>query len=253
MIVNLGVQLYSARGVPSLEAQLEIVARNGFTCVETYEPLHADAALVRALLDRFGLRAKSGHFSLDWIENDPSRTLDAVRILGIETVVAPYLKPGERPTDRAGWLRLGVRLARARDAFAREGLGFAWHNHDFEFAALPDGSRPIEHLLGADVAWEADLAWAVRGGAVAGDWVARYAGRLPLVHVKDIALLGANANEDGWADVGEGVMPWRALWGRCVAAGAQTFIAEHDKPSDFDRFVRVSADAMRCLAEANEP
>ena len=35
----------------------------------------------------------------------------------------------------------------------------------------------------------------------------------------------------------------------CVAAGAEMMIAEHDNPSDFDRFVRVSAAAMRALCD----
>ena len=87
---------------------------------------------------------------------------------------------------------LGERLARSRDAFAREGLRFAWHNHDFEFEPLLDGAFPIEHVLGADLAWEADLAWVTLAGADPLSWIERYRGRIPLVHVKDVAPTGAN-------------------------------------------------------------
>ena len=97
-------------------------------------------------------------------------------------------------------------------AFRPRGLRFAWHNHDFEFQPLEDGSLPIEHVLGDRLLWEADLAWVVRGGADPRRWIERYRGRIPLVHVKDIAPAGENADEDGWADVGAGVVPWaRAL------------------------------------------
>ena len=36
--------------------------------------------------------------------------------------------------------------------------------------------------------------------------------------------------------------------GSCAAAGSDVMIAEHDNPSDFDRFARVSAQAMRRLS-----
>ena len=97
--------------------------------------------------------------------------------------------------------------------------------------------------------WEADLAWAVRGGADPRHWIERFRGRIPLVHIKDIARAGENADEDGWADVGTGTMPWSELWRQCAAAGAETMIAEHDNPTDFDRFVRVSASTMRAYAK----
>jgi len=245
----LSLQLYSARNFPPLEAQLATIARSGFTNVETFGPLHEDAARTRRLLDQHGLTAKSAHFSLDMVENHPVRTLDIARTLGVVVVVAAYLAPEQRPTGIDDWKSLGIRLARAGDGFGRHGLRFAWHNHDFEFAALPDGSNPIEHVLGPDLLWEADLAWVVRGNADPKAWLERYRGRIPLVHVKDIASAGQNTGEDGWADVGTGTLAWAKLWNACAAAGAQIMIAEHDNPSDFERFARASADAMRKFSE----
>ena len=81
-----------------------------------------------------------------------------------------------------------------------------------------------------------------------GGWLDRYRGRIPLVHVKDIAPTGQNIDEDGWADVGMGV-PWPTLWDKCIAAGAEIMIAEHDNPRDFERFARVSAYAMRRFSQ----
>ena len=244
----LAVQLYSGRNFPPLESQIAVAARAGFTHVETFGPLNEMAKETRGLLDRHGLSAASAHMGLDWIEADTARAIAAARTLGADFVVAPYLPPDKRPVGRAGWIALGERLARVRDAVARSGLRFAWHNHDFEFAALPDGSLPIEHVLGADLAWEADLAWVARGGADPGAWVERYRGRMPLVHVKDIAPSGQKIDEGGWADVGAGVLPWANLWSACVAAGAEVMIAEHDNPSNFERFAQASASAMLAFA-----
>jgi sugar phosphate isomerase/epimerase len=241
-------QLYSARKFPPLEAQCAALAETGYACVETFGPLHDDPAATRRLLDRYGLAARSAHFSLDMAENHAERTADIARELGVEIIVAPYLGPEQRPASAADWKALGARLARIGERFANEGFRFAWHNHDFEFQPSADGSLPIEHLLGDGLLWEADIAWIARGGADPALWIERYRGRIPLVHVKDIAPVGEHADEEGWADVGAGILPWRDLWRRCVEAGAEIMVAEHDNPSDFKRFVRVSLEAMRAMA-----
>ena len=245
----LSMQLYSARNFPPPEAQLASIRAIGFDNVETFGFWHDDPGATRKLLDTFGLTAKSGHFSLPAIEADPARTAEIAREIGIEIVVAPYLEPGERPTTREEWEGLGARLERIRERFAAEGLRFAWHNHDFEFEQLPDASFPIQHVLGKNLLWEADLAWLARAGAAPRRWIEKFSGRIPLVHVKDIAKPGANADEDGWADIGDGILPWRELWARCVAAGAEIMIAEHDNPKNFHRFARISEVAIRGFAK----
>jgi sugar phosphate isomerase/epimerase len=245
----LGVQLYSGRKFPPVEAQLATIARHGFPNVETFAPYYDDVEATKRMLDDHGLGARSGHFALAMLEHDGERAVAIAQRLGVEIVVAPYLAPADRPATVDGWKALGARLDAIGARFSSAGLRFAWHNHDFEFQPLEDGSLPIEHVLGEHILWEADLAWVMRGGADPPRWIERYSGRIPLVHVKDIAPAGAKAGEDGWADVGAGTVPWSELWPRCVAAGAEMMIAEHDNPSDFDRFVRVSAAAMRAYAK----
>ena len=246
----LSLQLYSARNFPPVERQLAIAKAAGFDNVETFGPWHDDPAATRALLDAHGLTAKSAHVDLETLESRPERALEIARKIGVEIVVAPYLTVEQRPTAPEGWQALGSRLARIRERLAAEGLRLAWHNHDFEFAALPDGSFPIEHVLGESLLWEADIAWIVRGKADPKAWLDRYRGRIPLVHVKDIAPEGTKTGEEGWADVGSGILPWGDIWASAVAAGAEIMIAEHDNPSDFQRFARASAEAMRGFAGA---
>ncbi len=245
----LGMQIYSGRKFPPVEAQLATIARYGFTNVETFAPLYDDVEATKRLLDAHGLTARSGHFSIAMLEGESERAVEIAQKLGVEIVVAPYLTPAERPTTADGWKALGARLVGIKDLLSAARLRFAWHNHDFEFRPLADGSLPIEHLLGDHLLWEADLAWVMRGGGDPPLWIERYRGRIPLVHVKDIAPAGQKLKEDGWADVGTGTAPWSELWPQCVAAGAEMMVAEHDNPSDFDRFARVSASAMRDYAK----
>jgi sugar phosphate isomerase/epimerase len=80
----------------------------------------------------------------------------------------------------------------------------------------------------------------VRGGADPKAWIERYKDRVVSAHVKDIAPSGEALNEDGWADVGHGVLDWRDLWRCCRAAGARWMVVEHDKPADPARCARLS-------------
>jgi len=244
----LSFQLYSARNFPPLESQLAFVAAAGFTNVEPYGGLYGDPAAFAAQLKKAGLTARSGHFGLDQIENQFDAMVKAAQTLGIHTLIVPYVGGEDRGTTAASWQAFGDRLRKAATRLKAEGLRFAWHNHDFEFIPLADGSYPIEHLLGDDLLWEADIAWIIRAKADPAAWLERFAGRVKLVHVKDIAPAGEKTGEDGWADVGTGIVDWKTLWGQAVAAGAEIMVAEHDNPSDAVRFANTSAAAMKKLA-----
>jgi sugar phosphate isomerase/epimerase len=244
-------QLYSAREFPPLEEQLSTLAKLGYTNVEPFADLYAAPETFRALLDANGLSALSGHFNLWDLEADPDKAISIAKTLGIEIVIAPWLDPADRPIDAAGWKSVGKRLAKLQETFAAAGLTFAWHTHDFEFIGLPDGSFPIEHILdGNCVGLELDIAWVVRAGADPAAWLNKYADRLVTIHVKDIAPEGQNAEQDGWADLGHGVVDWKGLWPLIERSKARLAILEHDRPGDWRRFAQNSALAFSALMGA---
>jgi sugar phosphate isomerase/epimerase len=247
---DLSFQLWSAaRSADSLEQQLLHLKSFGYTDVQPYHTQYDDPKGMKRLIDEIGLTAKTGHFDLSMFEDEFDRVDAAATLLGMGLLVAAYIQPSERPTDVAGWQRFGRRLQGYASRCEAQGFRFAWHNHEFEFERLPDGSYPIEHLLGEHLLWEVDVAWVLRAKDVdPKPWLARYARRIPAVHVKDIAPQKAIVTEGGWADVGEGIVDWPTLWAASVAAGSQLMIAEHDEPDDYVRFARVSAAAMKRLA-----
>lgn len=149
--------------------------------------------------------------------------------------------------DAAGWTAFAERLAAIGAQLLAEGYPFGWHNHDFEFEPLPDGSIPMQIILDTapQIDWEADIAWITRGGADPMDWIARHGDRITAAHVKDIAPDGDNTDQDGWADVGHGTMPWAKIMAALRDANCELYVAEHDNPSDIDRFARQSIASIR--------
>ncbi|MGH1329323.1 MAG: sugar phosphate isomerase/epimerase family protein [Paracoccaceae bacterium] len=243
-------QLYSSRNFGPLEATLEMLGKDGYAQVEGYGALYAKLEALEALkaaLKANNLHMATGHFGLDMVENDPQRVLDIAKELDIEAVYVPYLMPDDRPSDSAGWKAFGARLQAAGAPLRAAGLRFGWHNHDFEFAATPEGDIPLDLILegGPDLELELDIAWVQRGGADPLAYIAKYADRISAAHVKDIAAPGENTDEDGWADVGHGVMDWAALMGALEQTGAKYFVMEHDNPSDDTRFSRRAIASVR--------
>ncbi|MGH6862609.1 MAG: sugar phosphate isomerase/epimerase family protein, partial [Phyllobacterium sp.] len=158
-------QLYSSRNFPPLDRTLEMVKRNGYAQVEGYGGVYADPKATKAALDANGLTMPTGHFSIDLLENEPQKVLDIAGTLGLEAIYCPHLALELRPDDASGWTAFGQRLEAAHTVYSKEGYVFGWHNHDFEFMALADGSVPQQLIFDAapSISWEADIAWVIRG------------------------------------------------------------------------------------------
>ena len=246
-MTKLGFQLYSARNYQPFSTIFKKLAAAGYSEVEGYGALYDD--LDQAALDRLssdlatiGLAMPTGHFSLNMLENDPDRVLEITSAVKMDSVFCPFLMPDDRPKTAEGWRDFGARLEKAGAPMRDAGLVFGWHNHDFEFAALEDGSVPMTHLMegGPSLAWEADIAWVIRGGADPLQWIETFKDRLSAVHVKDIGEQGENEDEDGWADVGHGTVDWRGLMGVLKPLPIRHYIVEHDNPNDIDRLIERS-------------
>lgn len=249
-MTDFSYQLYSSRNFPPLGDTLRMLADLGYAEVEGFGALFGEDAQVeslRAALAETGLRMPTAHFGFDLLAT-PDRALRVAEALGVSKVYCPFVMPDDRPTDKAGWTAFGEKLAAAGRPVLDAGLKFGWHNHDFEFAPV-DGAFPMDLILLADagIGLELDVAWVVRGGQDPLAWMSKYADRITSVHVKDIAPAGENADEDGWADVGQGTLDWAGLMKAAEQTAAEHFIMEHDNPSDHQRFAQASLAYMTSL------
>lgn len=245
--MDIGFQLYSARNYPLADV-LKKVAALGYSHVEGYGSLYTDPAALKAMLDANGLTMPTAHVGLDDLA-DSAKSLKLAETLGIKVIVCPWLAPDQRPTSADGWKAFGEKLQSIGKPYQDAGLTFGYHNHDFEFVTY-DGRYAMDILLEAAPAVnvEADVAWIVRGGADPAPWLEKNGDRIVAIHVKDIAPAGENSDEDGWADAGHGVVPWKGLWQIArTKTKAGYFIAEHDNPNDIDRFASRSIAFIKSL------
>jgi sugar phosphate isomerase/epimerase len=240
----LSIQLYTLRALNDLDRILDAVAEAGYRHVETVGSHLDDAAATRTKLDARGLKASSSHVGLAALRERPDAIVEACRTLGTDQLFMPAVPPAQRDMPADGWRALGRELAQISERLRKQGIELGYHNHHWELVPKEAGKNALELLFeaaaGSPLTWQVDVAWLVRGHADPKRWLDRYRARITSAHVKDLAPAGQNQDEDGWADVGAGVLDWRDLWQACRHAGARWMVVEHDKPKDPARTARAS-------------
>ena len=249
--MDVSFQLYSSRNGGPISGVLKMLSEAGYSQVEGFGGVYGDPAALKDLLDQNGLTMPSGHFfPISEFDYGLEKTLAAAKMLGMERLFCPAPEDHFRNgASAAEWGALGVRLDEASRKVRDAGLRFGWHNHHWEFQTLDNGQLAMDILLECAPAmeWEADIAWIVRGGADPFDWIENHGARITAAHVKDIAPEGEAADEDGWADLGQGIVDWPAILSALRKGGTDLFVLEHDNPSDPARFARRSIAAFRQL------
>ncbi len=233
---SLSIQLYSLRHLGGLDRQLDAAAQAGFTAVETIGGHLDDPKALKAALAGRGLVAPSGHIGLPALRGDLGRVAEAAAETGIAQLFMPALPPEERSGNADAWRRVGAELGAMAGRLKERGISLGYHNHHWELVRFGDGSCPLDCLFegaaGSPLVWQADIAWLARGGDDPKAWLEKYAHLLASAHVKDQAPAGRNADEDGWCDVGSGILEWPDLWTFALARGARLMVVEHDNPKD---------------------
>jgi sugar phosphate isomerase/epimerase len=224
---RIGIQIYTVRNLMVHDAERTIagLAEIGFTEVELAGLYGMTARRMRELLDRHGLTAVSSHVGLRDMRQAWSQTLDDAATLGQHFLVCPSIDESERTVD--GYNRVADDFNSLAERAQQHGLQFAYHNHMFEFAPV-DGVVPYEILLTKTdprlVRMEIDLMWMTKGGADPVAYFARYPGRFPMVHVKDMTAAGV------MVDVGQGSINFPKIFAHADQAGIEHYFVEHDDP-----------------------
>lgn len=226
---KIGLQLYTVRELfaPDPIGTLEKVAAIGYREVEYggggYEAM--DHAALRKAMDRLGLTAPSIHVGYDALAGKFDETVAMAQTLGADTIVVPWME--EKFREAAAWRGAVTDFNRFAERLKAAGLGFAYHNHDFEFTHK-DGDRTLFDVLIAEgdpelLGIELDLFWAVKAGQDPKALIRRLPDRIYAYHVKDMTAEGAMTS------VGKGVIDFADLFTLNERAGVKHLYVENDQ------------------------
>ncbi|HJP82279.1 MAG TPA: sugar phosphate isomerase/epimerase [Fimbriimonadaceae bacterium] len=244
--MRIAAQLYTVRDFTNSEMEfaqtLAKIAQIGYrevqlsavACMAGDRPL-VSANLAKRMLDDLDLRASLTHRSWEHIANTDS-CLEFHAILGAEMVAFGSIPDSFRSGGLDGYHRFAEAMQGVAKELAAGGLKFAYHNHAFEFERFEMGVRPFEVLANrteAFVNFELDTYWVVHAGMDLPKLSNQLSGRIPMIHVKDRAMVG---NEARMAAVGEGNLDWPALIPQFAQSGVELVAVEQDECYGRDPF-----------------
>lgn len=176
------------------------------------------------------------------------------------TLGTSILRIGILPFDAMGSLDLVIDFARTAEEMARRlgdvGVDLYYHNHHIEFAKY-DGRYMLDIIADTapTIGLELDVHWIHRGGLDPVAVLAKYAGRVRLVHLKDYrighfptsaveflaagdvgAFMSAFTGVVQFAEVGEGTLDWTRIIEQALASGAEYLLVEQDDTYGRDPF-----------------
>ena len=208
-----GVQLYTLRDLTAkdMPGTLRKVADIGYKTVELagYGNLKKPQEVKKAL-DDAGLKAPSGHWSIDVLAKETERIKEECQIFEMPHVVVPYLAEERRGKDAAAWKATAKLLDEIANHFHGIGVELAYHNHAFEFQQF-DGKYALDilfentapHLVKAEV----DVYWVKHAGVDPVAYIDKLGDRVKLLHLKDMAA----GDDKRFAPVGTGVIDFKAI------------------------------------------
>lgn len=240
------LQLYSVRDkfAADVPGALARVKSAGFDRVELAGTYGLPAETLHGLLAAAGLQAVSMHVGYPELVSDPAAAADMARAFGLTEAVVPWLG-GERCATREEWLAATRAMDAAGALLRGRGVRLAYHNHDHEFARLDTGETIFDLIFANSdphhLAIQLDTCWAAVGGADPALLLARHAGRVATVHVKDCKA-PAPDTPPVLTELGRGIMDWGSILPAAKAAGARWFIVEQDE-SETDSMESAAANA----------
>ncbi|NAS13282.1 sugar phosphate isomerase/epimerase family protein [Poritiphilus flavus] len=202
---KMGLQLYTIRDAMNTDARdtLKKVRALGYEDLEVYgfdgdkdSYYGFKSPVFKKILDDLGLTTTSGHYGLQDYYNSSEEELiryvdqciSGAWALEQDYITWPWLDPQFR--NEEGFKRLTPKLNKIGERVTKAGLGFAYHNHGFEFEDL-GGKNGYDIILSETdpklVKLQLDFYWVIHSSKDGpAEIIARQPERYVMWHIKDM-------------------------------------------------------------------
>jgi sugar phosphate isomerase/epimerase len=237
---KMGLQLFTIRQDMAKDpvATLKAARAMGYEDVETYgfdavkETYYGyKSPEFKKILDDLQITASSGHYDfapfLNKTDDEVKRFVDqcikGAHAVGMKYITWPWTSPDQRTMDHFKLLAKKLNLI-GRQVNAA-GLGFAYHNHDFEFTDH-DGRIGYDLILNetdpALVKLQMDLYWVMHSSKLSPkEWVKKQPGRYVMWHIKDMDKITRD-----YTELGNGSIDYTAILPDPKQAGLEFYYIE---------------------------
>lgn len=256
-----GLQLYGIRDrledfPDEFAPVMKEVKAMGYDGVELAGLYGLEPAFIKEVLDREGLIPLGAHVPFAEMTDHLEKVIRDYQEIGVEYLVMPYMAEEYRPASPDGFSGFMKILRGIGETVHRAGMTLLYHNHDFEFVKLPDGEYGYDRMFDAIpreyLMAELDTCWCDVATGKPVEYIEKYAGRIPVVHLKDYIkkgevknmyrLIGLDAEEEnkvesgyfGFRPVGFGQMIWEPVLEAACKANARWVVVEQDEHYELD-------------------
>ncbi|MEI6713193.1 MAG: sugar phosphate isomerase/epimerase [Verrucomicrobiota bacterium] len=237
-----GLQLYSLRDSfkADVAASLDKVKGFGLKEVELASTYAIEPPKFLAMLQERGLVPVSAHYSYNALDKDVAAIVAEAKALGLKYAACPYIPHPETGFDEAVCRKAIADFNKWGEAFAKEGIVFAYHPHGFEF--LPFGDEKMLDLLMKEtkpeaVSFEMDVFWFFQTGQDPVQWLEKYPTRWVMMHLKDLrkgAVVGLPHKQRAKTDqvaLGDGMVDWPLVLRTAAKVGVKHYFIEDESPA----------------------
>jgi sugar phosphate isomerase/epimerase len=239
-----GLALYTVRDAMGKDPKgtLKAVADAGYAYVEAAG--YADGKFYgmepvafKSFLDSLGLEPKSTHMGGVTLDNADEQ-IAAAKAAGFQYFVIPVPPMGMFTFGPDGMGMKGTPaelvsiLKTIGEKCTAAGLKLLYHNHDFEFIAMKDGTILTDYILEntdpAHVNYQMDLFWVTKAGVDPLTYFEKYPGRFKSWHVKDMN------DSSQFAPVGTGNIDFKRILAEKSKSGMEYYLVEQDNTFALD-------------------
>lgn len=247
----LAAQLYTCREfcktIEGVAETFKKIAKIGYKGVQISGFGPVDPKEVAKLAKDNGLTVAATHVGWNRFQNELDAVIEEHKMWGCTHPAVGGLGNDYRVVE--GIKRFLDELAPVAAKLVAAGMDFSYHNHNHELVKY--GKKTWLEMLyeQADPKYlkaEIDVYWITAGGGDPAAWVAKYPGRQPLIHLKDMIV--TPQREQRFAEIGEGNLNWAAILPAAEKAGVQWYMVEQDNCYGRDPFEAL-ATSYRNLTE----
>ena len=234
MFNKIGVQLYTIRDYmktpEDIRASFKKLKAMGIDQAQT-AGCAIDYAEYGKIAKEEGIEIVGTHDNFDMMRDD------------FETSYANHVALGMKELNMGtgGYFRMSVEEIEQfiKDAnvvakkVAEKGGKFTYHNHHNEFLKLENGSNMMEMLVEKldpdNATYVLDTHWVQRGGGDPIWWINRLAGKIDILHLKDMTVVKKeNETIPYITEVGNGHLNWDGIFEAAEKAGVKYYVIEQD-------------------------
>lgn len=227
------LQMYTVRDFANkdLADTFRKVKEIGYDFVELAGVYDMQFSQIHKLLDDSGLCAISAHVQYTTLAENMQAMVSAYKSLGCEYITIPMIDADKLPGG-THFQETKEILENFCDICKKEGVTPVYHNHALEFEKLANGKFKLDELFDQlpGLTAQFDTGWIKEAGQSPEAYIKKYAGRCPMIHIKDNIVGSYSGYED--RPVGKGSQNIPATLDAVVAAGVIGMVVEVDNPVD---------------------